>query len=238
MYDSYRRAHANRGQAIGSIETEPSGPVESDSERGPRGESGSGRSDEATLPSRTEHRATGATGGEVSRSGPRKHPNCDRGEVTGGVCAMTRFPGQRERRRGGQRNRATGTPGSSTPVTEVGQPAVGVGAAHSEGFARRWRVERQQGRATDRLAEKGIARRLPLGKRRAMCRSERRLTPHSRPVVDRSTFWVGPGRLRQRKQAAPPGASHLFLLRRRRRMTPAPAPSTQRHERGRSATFV
>ena len=37
-------------------------------------------------------------------------------------------------------------------------------------------------------------------------RSRRRLTPEDRPVVDRSTFW-GPGWVRRRKPAAPPGAS-------------------------------
>src|SRR5690606_12111039 len=56
--------------------------------------------------------------------------------------------------------------------------------------------------------------------RRAMCRSSGRLTPEDRPVVDRSTFRVSPGRVRRRKPAAPPGATLVF-----RAMTePSPRP--------------
>jgi hypothetical protein len=126
---------------------------------------------------------------------------------------MTRFPGQRERRRGingaGQpadRGLDSGDGGRATDQRSRGgsqrrvRPALASRTAAGSG-------NRPTGRKT------GIARRIPLGRRRAMCWSKRRLTPEDRPVVDRSTLWVGPGRLRQRKQAAPPGASHRFRTR-------------------------
>ena len=112
----------------------------------------------------------------------------------------------------GQRSRVRPTDRASTPVTEVGQPAEGVGAAVTAGFARWSRSKAAGSGSPGRLAEKGHRPPRPLRGTTTgdVNRSRRRLTPEDRPVVDRSTFWVAPGGCAGASRPHRPG---LFSLR-------------------------